>query len=123
MTRKEKTQVNDIIDLLIGSETEHRQSMEGKELSQIINSNFKYRAMRADLMAIAEKYGVKTMQVTLITCGNDAKGYTPTGKKVLWIRNSGWTMRSRYCGTLKIEGETIYTSGSIAKCFAYMINN
>jgi len=123
MTTEERNQIDDIIDLLIGSEEEHRQSTKGKELSQIINSNFKYRAMREELVAIAEKYGVKTMQVTLITCGNDAKGYTPAGKKVVWIRNSGWTMRSRYCGTLKIEGETIYTSGSIAKCFAYMINN
>lgn len=83
-----------------------------------------YEKARSELWALVKKYGEDVINggALLISC-DTAHGYTPQGKRVVWYGNRGYTTRSRYCGTLVIDGETIFTSGKISKCFEYIYNN
>ena len=83
-----------------------------------------YEKARTELWALVKKYGEEVINgsALLISCG-DANGFTPQGKRVVWYGNRGYTIRSRYCGTLVIDGKTIFTSGKISKCFEYIFNN
>ena len=80
--------------------------------------------MREKLMKIAEKEGIENLNLVIITCGRSGNGVTKSGKKFVWEGNNGVTERSRYCGSLYIEGVgTVFTSGTIAKVAEYIINN
>lgn len=51
-------------------------------------------------------------------------GHTPTGKFFSIYRNSyGYTERSLHCFTLKIDGETIFTSGLFWRAYAVVKNS
>ena len=51
-------------------------------------------------------------------------GSTPKGKRFIIYRNSfGMTMRSLHCYTLKIGGETIFTSGLFWRCYSVIKNS
>lgn len=53
-----------------------------------------------------------------------SSGVTKNGKRFEWYGNNGFCERSRYCGSLWIEGiGTVFTSGTIAKAVEYVINN
>ena len=83
-----------------------------------------YDRNRDELKNLADKYGEEVLNGSvLLSCGRSAEGYTPSGKKVLWYGNCGLTLRSRYCGTLVIDGKTIFTSGKLSKCYEYIHNN
>lgn len=123
MTIDERKQINDKISQLIGSYEDNRKYIENLDISQRIKESKKYSTLREKLFKMAEKQGLKALQLTLIDEGNVKRGITPNGKKVVWYGNNGMTERSRYCGTLVIDGETIFTSGTVAKVFEYLLNN
>lgn len=116
--------INERIDKMIGSRDEQRERVARMELSDRINSNRKYEKMRAELIKIAEKYGEESLATTIIKCGRTGEGVTSNGKKFVWEGNNGMCERSRYCGSLWIDGVgTVFTSGTIAKVVEYIAKN
>jgi len=79
--------------------------------------------MYIKLFKIAEKYGHEKLSFQAVDQYGRVRFVTLTGKLAIWERNNGWTTRSRYCGDLRIDGKTIFTSGTIAKVMEYVLNN
>lgn len=50
-------------------------------------------------------------------------GTTPSGKRFVIYGNSGYTRRSLHCFTLRIAGETIFTSGEFWRAYGVIRNN
>lgn len=124
MTPEERIAINDRIDAMIGTREDLKKSIENMDLSDKITARDKYNKLREKLFKIAEKNGEKALVLTLVQDGNSATGVTANGKKFIWYANNGYSIRSRYCGSLYIEGVgTIFTSGTVAKAFEYILNN
>lgn len=124
MTFEERVEVNKLIDKMLGSREQQREITSNMTLENRIRSNSEYQKMREKLMKIAEKEGIENLNLVIITCGRSGNGVTKSGKKFVWEGNNGFTERSRYCGSLYIEGVgTVFTSGTIAKVAEYIINN
>lgn len=45
------------------------------------------------------------------------KGITPSGKRFFFVLNNGYTDRSWHCYSLRIDGNTIFTSGEFWRCY------
>ena len=58
-----------------------------------------------------------------ITLEDRYDGRTPKGKKFWIYINNGWTKRSMHCYTLRIENETIFTSGEFWRAYAIVKNS
>lgn len=124
MTYDERVAINDRIDAMIGSYVDFRESIKEMDLSDRISAQDKYNKLRDKLFKIAEKNGEKALTLTMVQEGNTSYGVTANGKRFTWIGNNGYAYRSRYCGSLYIEGVgTIFTSGTVAKAFEYILNN
>lgn len=124
MTMDERIRINERIDAMIGSRDDLNKSIENLSLSEKITARDKYNKLREKLFKIAEQNGEKALTLTLIQDGNTATGVTANGKKFVWTINYGYSIRSRYCGSLYIEGiGTVFTSGTVAKAFEYILNN
>lgn len=124
MTFDERVAINERIDAMIGSYIDFNQSIKEMDLSNKITARDKYNKLREKLFKIAEKNGEKALTLTMIQNGNTASGITANGKKFVWTINYGYSIRSRYCGSLYIEGiGTVFTSGTVAKAFEYILNN
>lgn len=50
-------------------------------------------------------------------------GTTPKGKRFCWELNNGTTERSWHCYSLRIDGETIFTSGEWWRCYNVVKNH
>lgn len=50
-------------------------------------------------------------------------GNTKSGKRFAMYINSGYSTRSRHCYTLRIEGNTYFTSGEFSTGYKYLMNN
>ena len=124
MTIEERIAINERIDAMIGSREEFNESVKDLSLSDRIDVRDKYNKLREKLFKIAEKNGEKALMLTLVQDGNTSTGVTANGKKFVWVRNYGYSARSRHCGSLYIEGiGTVFTSGTVAKVFEYVLNN
>jgi len=124
MTFEERAEINARIDKMIGSREQQRLRVASMSLEDKINSNQRYNKMRDQLFKIAEKKGVEALSSVVIECGRTKEGVTASGKYFVWAGNNGFAERSRYCGSLYIEGMgTVFTSGTIAKAVEYIINN
>jgi hypothetical protein len=124
MTMQERMEIERRIDVMVGSREQQRKITEAMSLEDRINSNNRYNKVRAQLFKIAEKEGLKALASVVITGGKWCEGCTASGKKYVWDGNNGMTERSRYCGSLWIEGVgTVFTSGTITKAVEYLINN
>lgn len=124
MTMDERIRINERIDAMIGSREDLNKEIENLSLSDRIDVRAKYNKLREKLFKIAEKNGEKALTLTMIQDGNTASGVTAQGKKFVWTINFGYSLRSRYCGSLYIEGiGTVFTSGTVAKAFEYILNN
>lgn len=124
MTFEERVEINERIDKMIGSREQHRIITQGLSLEERINSNNHYNKTREQLFKIAEKEGVSALCTVIIQSGKWIEGVTASGKKYVWDGNNGYTKRSRYCGSLWIEGVgNVFTSGTIAKAVEYLLHN
>lgn len=124
MTFEERVAINARIDAMIGSRDDLNEMVKDMDLTEKITARDKYNKLREKLFKIAEKNGEKALTLTLILDGLEATGVTANGKKFIWTRNYGYAIRSRYCGSLYIEGiGTVFTSGTVAKAFEYILNN
>ena len=125
MTQQERTEINDKIQLLIGTKEDVRRlsKSNNEQTSDTINKCYEYDKMYIKLFKIAEKYGHEKLSFQAVDQYGRVRFVTLTGKLAIWERNNGWTTRSRYCGDLRIDGKTIFTSGTIAKVMEYVLNN
>ena len=124
MTMQERMEIERRIDVMVGSREQQRKITETMILEDKINSNNRYNKVRTQLFKIAEKEGLKALASIVITGGKWCEGCTASGKKYVWDGNNGFTERSRYCGSLWIEGVgTVFTSCTITKAVEYLINN
>lgn len=124
MTFEERVEINKRIDKMIGSREQQRVRVNSFPLEKRIESNTRYQKMREDLFKIAEKEGMDSLSLIMINVGRSNTGVTKSGKKFFWEGNNGLTERSRYCGSLYIEGVgTVFTSGTITKAVEYIIKN
>lgn len=124
MTKEQMVAINERIDAMIGTREFVRKVSENMRLSEKIDYRGRYEKMREKLFKIAEKGGEKALTMTIVDRGRSSTGLTAKGKKYHYEGNNGMTERSRYCGSLWVEGEGIvFTSGTIAKVFEYIINN
>lgn len=57
-----------------------------------------------------------------ITLISRYSGLTPSGKKFTIYGNCGWTVRSRHCFTLMIDGNCIFTSGYFWRAYIEIKN-
>lgn len=122
MEKKDYIKANEIIDRMIGSIAEQRANVNKLSLSDRIKSNDQYDKMRAKLLAIADANGVEYISGVTIMRGNNSRGFTKGGRKYVWEGNCGITAKSRYCGSLWIDGEgTVFTSGTIVKAVEYIL--
>lgn len=124
MTFEERVEINERIDKMIGSREQQRTRVQSMSLEDRINSNNHYNKMREKLFKIAEKEGAAALSTVIIQSGKWIEGVTASGKKYIWDGNNGLTERSRYCGSLYIQGVgTVFTSGTLAKAVEYIINS
>lgn len=124
MTMQERMEANRRIDVMIGSWDEQKRITETMSLSERINSNNRYSKMREKLLKIAEKEGLEALASIVIVGGKWCEGCTASGKRYIWDGNNGYTERSRYCGSLWIEGMgTVFTSGTLERAVEYLIKN
>ena len=54
-------------------------------------------------------------------CGRWFSGTTANGKRFHLDGNCGWTVRSRHCYTLTINGNTVFTSGEFVTAYRYLM--
>lgn len=93
-------------------------------LSQRIEARENWRKLFEKLAKVWVKYGDKALAMNYTDKGSLKIGTTPSGKKWALEMNNGWTMRSRHCGALYIEGEgTVFTSGTLARAFERILEN
>lgn len=50
-------------------------------------------------------------------------GTTPSGKRFSIIPNNGWTERSRHCYSVRVESNTIFTSGEFWRAYSVVKNS
>lgn len=124
MTQKERKEALERIYAMIGTPDQQREMVKNFNLQERINSTSNYNKTKEKLLKVAEKEGVKSLCSVVIMAGRYCTGLTANNKKYIWEGNSGYTERSRYCGSLYIEGVgTIFTSGRIEKAVEYLIKN
>lgn len=75
-----------------------------------------YRAWKAMVERFFEENGITAGEIT----GSFISGKTATGKTFIVYINSGMTDRSNHCYTLRVDGYTVFTSGTLGTCFAYI---
>lgn len=119
---EERINLNKKIEIIIG--TKDSWVRENMDTSERIKARFAYDKLKEKLQKVFLMYGDKALAMNFADYGGWKKGVTPGGKKWTLEMNSGWTSRSRHCGSLYIEGQgNIFTSGTLAKAFEYILNN
>lgn len=122
MEKKDYIKANEIIDRMVGSVAEQRAYAVKLPLSDRIKSNDQYTKMREKLLSYADANGVESLDGAAIMRGNNSCGFTKTGRKYTWEGNCGITAKSRYCGSLWVEGVgTVFTSGTLVKAVEYIL--
>lgn len=121
MTQQDMARVNARITEILGE----RPTTDRTATPEDMNAKRQWDKARNELWKLAEKYGVEVITgEAMVFYGNSrAEGYTPKGKRAEWYQNNGYTRRSLYCGRLDIDGKTIFTSGTVAKCFEYILTH
>lgn len=96
---------------------------EGMDTAERIKARKKYDETFQRLAKLYITHGIKALSMAYTDEGWRKSGVTPNGKKWVLEMNNGMEERSRYCGTLWIDGEAIFTSGRIEKAMEYILNN
>lgn len=121
-TPDERKALRERIEKIIG--TKEQAKLLGRSLSERINNGTQWQKQYEALAKVFLEHGEKALAMNYVQRGSRCDGVTASGKKWIYEGNNGFTTRSRYCGSLYIEGEgTIFTSGRIDKVFDYVLNN
>jgi hypothetical protein len=122
LTREERQEITQRIQAIIGKKEESIR--EGMSISERVKARSDYDKQFDKLAKIYVQYGAEALACNFEDCGAFKKGVTTQGKKWSLEMNGGYTQRSRYCGSLYIEGEgMIFTSGTLAKAFEYIFTH
>lgn len=120
-TPEQRKEVADRVRKIIG--TRDQAVVNHKDLSERIKAANRYQKEFELLSKVFFEHGEKALAMHYVKVGKDYEGVTASGKKWVLEGNNGWTERSRYCGSLWIQGEgTVFTSGRIDKVFDYILN-
>lgn len=120
-TPEERKAVRERVEKIIG--TQDQAKAMARNLTERIQMASKWQKEFEKLSKIFFEHGEKALAMHFTQHGRTFEGVTASGKKWILTGNNGWTERSRYCGTLYIEGEgTIFTSGKLDKVFDYILN-
>lgn len=95
----------------------------GEDLSREdrIKANLMYDKMQTKLEKTISK--IDNTNISITVEGSTIFGTTKRGKQFYFVYNTGMDYRSRVCGSLSIDGETVFTSGTVAKMAEYIVNN
>ena len=121
LPREERTEIRERIEAIIGKKDDCVK--DGMDISQRIKARSQYDKTFERMAKVYIKHGAKALSLHFKDEGWRKSGVTPNGKKWALEMNNGMTDRSRYCGTLWIDGEAIFTSGTLDKSFEYILNN
>lgn len=121
-TVDQRKEVVSRIEKIIGTK---KQAMDaGQDLTERIQNANRWQKEYEQLAKVFLENGDKALAMNFMQKGRSYEGVTASGKKWMLEANHGWTARSRYCGSLWIEGEgTVFTSGRLDKVFDYILNN
>lgn len=121
-TPEERMEVKSRIEKIIGTKEQAKST--ARNLSERIQMGSAWEKQYEKLAKVFLEKGEKALSMNFTQHGRTCEGVTASGKKWILYGNCGWTERSRYCGTLYIEGiGTVFTSGRLDKCFDYILNN
>lgn len=120
-TPEQRQDVSDRVRKIIG--TREQAVCNIKDLTERIKAANRYQKQFELLSKVFFEHGEKALAMHFMQYGHTYEGVTASGKKWILEGNNGWTERSRYCGSLWIQGEgTVFTSGKIDKVFDYILN-
>ncbi len=121
-TVEQRKELRERIEKIIGTQ---KQAMDaGQDLTERIQNSNRWQKQYEQLAKVFLENGEKALSMHFTQKGRSCEGVTTSGKKWILEANHGWTARSRYCGTLYIEGVgTVFTSGKLDKVFDYILNN
>lgn len=121
-TVEERRELRERIEKIIGTKAQARER--GKDLSERIQNQSQWDKQYEKLAKVFLEHGAEALSMNFTQKGRWFEGVTVSGKKWILEGNNGWTERSRYCGSLYIEGiGTVFTSGRLDKVFDYILNN
>ena len=121
-TPEQRMELRARIEKIIG--TKEQAKALTNSLSERINAATKWDREYEKLAKVFLEHGEKALALHYTQRGRTFEGVTAGGRKWVMEGNNGWTERSRYCGTLYIEGEgTVFTSGRLDKVFEYILNS
>ena len=121
-TVEEREEVRRRVQAIIG--TQEQAKATATNLSDRIRKGMQWQKQYEKLAKIFLENGGKALAMNFTQHGRRFEGVTANGKRWTLDGNCGWTDRSRYCGTLYIEGEgCIFTSGRLDRVFDYILNN
>ena len=122
MTAEQRKDIRERIEKIIGKREWEKER--ATSLEERINNVQRWDQAYAKLEKVFIEHGEKALAMHFVQKGHSFEGVTANGKKWMLEGNNGWTERSRYCGTLWIEGTgTVFTSGRLDKVFDYILNN
>jgi len=116
------------LDKISGKAEENRIAgeKEAKEIERI--GEIEVKANRAQQEADYEKWLAEFKAECLKdgieidkACATYFTGKTASGKNFFIDINNGWTIRSRHCYSLRVAGETIFTSGEFLTAYRYLM--
>jgi hypothetical protein len=121
-TPDERKALADRIIKIIGTQEQAKET--AQDLTERVQKATAWRKEYERLSKVFLEHDEKALAMNFVQKGRSFEGVTAGGKKWFLDANHGWTQRSRYCGTLYIEGiGTIFTSGRLDKAFEYILNN
>ena len=120
-TAEQRKEVFSRVEKIIGTK---KQAMDaGRDLTERIQNGNRWNKEFEKLATVFFEHGDKALAFQYVQKGRGFEGVTANGKKWILEANHGLTARSRYCGSLWIEGKgMIFTSGRIDKVFDYILN-
>ena len=122
-TPEQRQEVYNRVTAIIGKKEVVVGSFEkGKDFNEWFKARAAWDRSYERLSKVFLEHGEKALAMNFMQYGRSFRGITASGKRWILDANNGWTERSRYCGTLWIEGEgTIFTSGRLDKVFDYIL--
>ena len=121
MNFEQRKIMNDRIIKIIG--TQESATKDTDDLTERVQKATQWRREFEKLQKVFQKHGEEALALSFIQKGRSFEGITASGKKWFLDANHGLTQRSRYCGSLWIEGVgTVFTSGKLDKVFDYILN-
>ena len=121
-TPEQRQEVRERIEKIIG--TKEQAKAMATSLSERIQNASRWDKEYEKLAKVFLEKGDTALAMHFVCKGGIYEGVTASGKAWSLYMNSGYSQRSRYCGTLYIEGKgTVFTSGKLDKVFDYILND